>query len=105
MLYLIWYGCSLFELALYVHHLILEFSLENWDVVIPVFVKKMMHKKLVYQSPDDLIDGSKIANVKRAWRTSVAHQITEAHQPSADEIIEIVAQLIKMYLPNDKPLK
>ncbi|MBJ7879610.1 nucleotidyl transferase AbiEii/AbiGii toxin family protein [Gelidibacter salicanalis] len=85
------------------YHLTQEFSKEKWEMVIPIFIKKMMHKKLDYQSPDDLIDDSKIANVKRAWRTSVAHQITEAHQPSAEEIIEIVAQRIKMYLPNDKP--
>lgn len=73
-------------------------------MVIPIFIKKMMHKKLEYQSPDDLIDGSKITNVKRAWRTSVAHQITEAHLAQT-KITEIVADGIKMYLPNDKTLK
>jgi hypothetical protein len=55
---------------------------------------------LEYKSPDDLIDNSKIANVKRAWKTSVSHQIKKGHQPEADEIIETVAQSIKTHLPN-----
>lgn len=84
------------------YHLTQEFSKEDWELVVPVFIKKMKHKKLEYHSPDDLIDDSKLANVKRAWKTSVAHQITQVHQPIADEIIESVAQLIKKYLPNDK---
>ena len=58
----------------------------------------MEHKNLEYQSPEDLIDKSKLINVKRAWKTSVAHQITEGHQPEADEIIETVAERIKQYL-------
>lgn len=62
----------------------------------------MAHKNLEYQYPEDLIVDSKIANVKRAWKTSVAHQITEGHQPEADEIIGVVAQRIKTHLPNSK---
>lgn len=81
-------------------HLTKEFSKEDWETVTPIFLKKMVHKNLEYHSPNDLIDDSKIANVKRAWKTSVAHQIKEGHQPEADEIIEVVAQSIKIYLPN-----
>lgn len=84
------------------YHLTQKFSKENWETVIPVFLKKMAHKNLEYQSPDDLIDDSKITNVKRAWKTSVAHQITVGHQPEADEIIEAVVQRIKKYLPNSE---
>lgn len=67
--------------------------------MIPVFLEKMKYKKLEYTSPNDLIHERKLDNVKRAWKNSVAHQITEAHQPEADEIIEFVAQQIVRYLP------
>jgi len=75
-----------------------KFSRKDWETIIPIFLKKMQHKNLEYQSWEDLIDSSKVVNVKRAWKTSVAHQITEGHQPEADEIIETVAERIKTYL-------
>jgi predicted nucleotidyltransferase component of viral defense system len=83
-------------------HLTATFSKENWEAVIPVFLKKMDHKKLTYQSPEDLIDAYKLENVARAWKTSVAHQIKEGHQPEAEQIIKTVAERIKTYLPNGK---
>lgn len=82
------------------YHLTEKFSQKDWEMVVPIFLQKMEHKNLEYQSPEDLIAGSKLLNVKRAWKTSVAHQITEGYQPEADEIIEKVAQFIKKYLPN-----
>lgn len=81
------------------YHLTETFSKEDWETVIPTFLKKMSHKNIVYKSPEDLIDASKIANIIRAWKTSVAHQIKEGHQPEASEIIETVAQRIKTHLP------
>lgn len=83
-------------------HLTQKFLKEDWESIIPVFLKKMAHKKLEYKSLEDLIDDSKLKNVKRAWQNSVAHQIQEGHQPDADEIIETVAERIKTYLPNGK---
>lgn len=82
------------------YHLTQDFSKENWTTIVPVFLKKMEHKNLEYHSSKDLINDSKLTNVKRAWKTSVAHQIKEGHQPEADEIIETVARRIKTYLPN-----
>lgn len=79
-------------------HLTEKFSKKDWETIIPIFLKKMEHKNLVYQSPEDLIDESKLINVKRAWKTSVAHQIPEGHQSEGDEIIETVVERIKAYL-------
>ncbi|MCX2681051.1 nucleotidyl transferase AbiEii/AbiGii toxin family protein [Galbibacter sp. EGI 63066] len=84
------------------YHLTKKFTKEDWQTVLPIFLKKMERKNLAYQSPEDLIDESKLINVKRAWKTSVAHQITEGDQPEADEIIGTVAKQIKTYLPNGK---
>ncbi|WP_339916436.1 nucleotidyl transferase AbiEii/AbiGii toxin family protein [Yeosuana marina] len=81
-------------------HLTKNFSKEDWETVSPTFLKKMEHKNIEYKSSDDLIDDSKIANVKRAWKTSVSHQIKKGHQPEADEIIETVAKSLKAHLPN-----
>jgi predicted nucleotidyltransferase component of viral defense system len=80
------------------YYLTQGFSKTNWETIAPVFKQKMEHKKLKYRSPKDLIDESKLANVERAWKTSVAHQIKEGHQPEASEIIETVAQRIKTNL-------
>lgn len=81
------------------YNLTQNFSERDWEHIIPIFLKKMEHKKLEYNSPDDLIDDSKLTNVKRAWKTSVAHQIKDGYQPEADEIIETVAKRIKTFLP------
>lgn len=82
------------------YYLTQKFAEEDWERVIPIFLKKMEHKNLDYKSPEDLIDESKLTNVKRAWKTSVAHQIKKGHQPTEDIIIETVANRIKTYLPN-----
>lgn len=58
----------------------------------------MEHKNLEYKSPEDLIVDSKLINVTRAWKTSVAHQVKTEIEPEADEIIESVAQRIRKYL-------
>lgn len=84
------------------YHLTQSFTKEDWKVVIPVFLQKMEHKQLTYKSPTDLINASKLKTVKRAWKTSIAHQINIAHQPDADEIIETVAERIKINLPHGK---
>lgn len=76
-----------------------DFSKSDWDTIIPIFLKKMQHKNLEYNSPEDLIDESKLINVKRAWKTSVAHQVNPGTQPEPDYIIEAVAQRIRRYLP------
>jgi predicted nucleotidyltransferase component of viral defense system len=71
---------------------------EDWEIIVPTFLKKMAHKGLEFHSFKDLIDDGKISNVKRAWKTSIAHQI----QPdmNAEKIIDGVVQLIKRHLPN-----
>lgn len=84
------------------YHLTQDFSKDDWETVIPIFMKKMEHKKLEYRSADDLIDQSKLKNVKRAWKTSIAHQIIEGRQPDADEIIHTVVARIKTYLPHSQ---
>jgi len=84
------------------YHLTQDFTTENWKNIKSIFLKKMKHKNLEYQSPDDLIDASKLENVVRAWKTSVAHQIKEGHQPEAEQIIKTVAERIKTHLPHGK---
>lgn len=48
------------------YHLTRGFSKKDWEAIIPIFRKKMKHKHLKYNSPDDLINDSKITNVKGA---------------------------------------
>lgn len=83
------------------YHLTQKFSKKDWERIIPLFLKKMEHKNLPYTNPSDLVDDTKIANVKRAWRTSVAHQITEDHIPGADEIISEVVKNIEIFFPSE----
>ncbi|WP_108424569.1 nucleotidyl transferase AbiEii/AbiGii toxin family protein [Flagellimonas amoyensis] len=54
------------------YHLTQEFSERDWKRITPIFLIKMEHKKLPYNSPSDLVDEAKITNVKRAWKSSVA---------------------------------
>lgn len=83
------------------YHLTQKFTKKDWERIAPLFLKKMEHKNLPYTNPSDLVDDTKIANVKRAWRTSVAHQITEVHIPGADEIISEVVKNIEIFFPSE----
>ena len=80
------------------YHLTQDFNKADWKNIKPIFLKKMEHKNLEYKSPEDLIDDSKLANVERAWKNSVEHQIKKGHQPEAKEIIKTVAERIKTHL-------
>lgn len=84
------------------YYLTNNYTAQDWEEVVPLFLRKMKHKKLSYTSPDDLITEKKLLNVARAWNTSVAHQIQVEHQPSANEIIKSTAKRIKKYLPDGK---
>ena len=80
------------------YHLTQDFTKADWNNIKPIFLKKMEHKNLEYKSSEDLIDDSKLANVERAWKNSVEHQIKKGHQPEAKAIIKTVAEHIKTYL-------
>jgi len=80
------------------YYLTQEFTKEDWQNIKPIFLKKMKHKNLAYQSSNDLIDASKLINAERAWKTSIEHQIKKGHQPGAIEIIKSVEEHIKTYL-------
>lgn len=81
------------------YYLTEHYTSRDWEELIPIFLKKMEHKELSYNSPEDLIDEQKLLNVERAWKTSVAHQIHAEHQPEAAEIIKSTAKRIKKHLP------
>ncbi|MCF6168003.1 nucleotidyl transferase AbiEii/AbiGii toxin family protein [Lutibacter sp.] len=80
------------------YYLTNNFSKQDWETVKPLFLKKMKHKNLKYKAPRDLITEEKLITVERAWQASVAHQITNNHQPTSKEIIEIVAKRIQTNL-------
>lgn len=84
------------------YHLTQDFLKEDWRKVIPIFLKKMKYKNLEYKSPNDLIDDTKLINVKRAWKTSIAHQIREGDQLDADIIVETIAERIRTCLINNE---
>ncbi len=79
-------------------HLNKQLTGKDWETIVPVFMQKMEFKNLSYQYHSDLLDDDKIRNVKRAWKTSIAHQINT--ERNADDIIESVVQLIKTHVPN-----
>jgi len=79
-------------------HLSKQLTGKDWMTIVPVFIQKMEFKNLSYRYHSDLIDDDKIRNVKRAWKTSIAHQINT--ERNADDIIESVVQLIKTHVPN-----
>lgn len=83
-----------------IYYLTKDYSKNDWDRIVPVFLEKMKHKNLEYNSPEDLIDDLKINNVKRAWKSSIAHQLGHESQFQPDEIIQSVVNNIKKYLPN-----
>lgn len=80
-----------------IYHLTKMFSEEDWDRLSPVFLKKMKHKNLTYKNPEDLIGESKISNVIRAWKSSIAHQVKNDNEVRSDEIVREVVRNIKKH--------
>lgn len=80
------------------YHLTQNFKKEDWEYIKPIFLRKMEHKNLEYNTPEDLIHDSKLVNAERAWKASVEHQIKQGQQPEVKEIINTVAKRIKIYL-------
>lgn len=78
-----------------IYHLTNGFSENDWRDVYPVFIAKMNHKNIAYESPSDLIPQTTLEKAKRAWKTSLAHQITDEQPLNPDKIIEIVSTRIK----------
>jgi len=77
------------------YHLTNSFAIKDWQSVKPVFVKKMKHKGFIYTGPEQLIEASSIKKVRKAWQSSIAHQINFNDIDSPDVIINGVISRIE----------
>ena len=66
----------------------------------PLFVKKMKHKGLLYTGPQQLIEEPSIKKVRKAWQSSIAHQINFNDVDSPDVMINEVIRRIEDNLSN-----
>ena len=80
------------------YHLTGSYTVDDWAMIKPIFIEKMTHKNIEYQGPQQLVSPSAIEKVHRAWRKSIAHQVSSDLETSAGEMIEEVRKRIINYL-------
>lgn len=68
---------------------------KEWNSVKNLFLCKMDHKNISYKGPDQLVNEKNLNLVKKAWHSSITHQIDPDSIPSRDTIIEKVRDRIK----------
>ena len=75
-----------------IYQLTREYTGSQWDEVKGFFFKKMQHKQLVFIGPEQLVDEDSLDKVRKAWPTSLGHQVYEGIDP--EEIITYVYKTI-----------
>ncbi len=78
-----------------IFHLTHDFTSKDWQVVKPVFIEKMNHKGFQYTGPHQLINETSLKTVRKAWHSSIAHQINIHAADSPDVIITEVIRKIQ----------
>jgi predicted nucleotidyltransferase component of viral defense system len=63
---------------------------DEWAEIKGFFLKKMEHKNLEYNGAGQLVSEQSLKNVKRAWNSSIAHQINTENEIQADDVIDEV---------------
>jgi predicted nucleotidyltransferase component of viral defense system len=76
------------------YHLTTDLDDNIWQKIRELFLQKMEHKNIEYRGPEQLVKEKHITTVKKAWQSSIAHQIDPDTLPSADEIIDEVRNRI-----------
>jgi len=69
-----------------------------WIKIKELLIKKMKHKGIEYRGPDQFVDNKTITHVRKAWETSIAHQVDSSNMPSPSVIINEVKERIEEYL-------
>ena len=80
------------------YHLTNELDDNIWQNIKDLFLQKMEHKNIEYLGPEQLVKKKHIAAVKKAWQSSIAHQVDQHILPSADRIITKVRNRIINHL-------
>lgn len=73
-----------------IYFLTKDFTNKDWKAVFPVFLKKMEHKNFGYKEPGDILSEDKLIQVKRAWKSSISHQLRADRELIPEEIIDSV---------------
>ncbi len=77
-----------------IYHLTQGFVVKDWQIVKPLFIQKMKHKGFIYTGPQQLIEEPSIKKVRKAWQSSIAHQINFDDVDSPDVIInEVISRI------------
>ncbi|MEO6130902.1 MAG: nucleotidyl transferase AbiEii/AbiGii toxin family protein, partial [Saprospiraceae bacterium] len=77
-----------------IYNLTQDFNPADWQNIKPLFLKKMAYKEIPYQGPEQLVEPVSIERVRKAWNTSLKHQINGNQNINADEIITAVKNRI-----------
>lgn len=72
-----------------------DYTSKDWQRVKLLFLKKMEHKQILYSGAEQLITKESVQKVRKAWKTSVAHQISDEINRTSDEMIDEVIKRIK----------
>jgi len=78
-----------------IYYLTSGFKVKDWQIVKHLFIQKMKHKGFVYDGPQQLTEEPSIKKVRKAWLSSISHQINFDDIGSPDMIINEVIRRIE----------
>jgi predicted nucleotidyltransferase component of viral defense system len=58
-----------------IYQLTLEYSDSEWAEMRPIFFKKLEHKQINFEGPDQLVNVDRMEKVRKSWKASLDHQI------------------------------
>lgn len=77
------------------YYLTNDFTSKDWQSVKSLFLKKMEHKQILYSGVEQLVAKESVQKVRKTWKTSVAHQISNEINRTSDEMIDEVIKRIQ----------
>lgn len=78
-----------------IYMLIPEFSDADWSEIKAAFLKKVHFKNKVYEGVNQLLDEYNLTHVKKAWDSSLAHQMPVEDLPDFDTSIKTILQVLR----------
>jgi predicted nucleotidyltransferase component of viral defense system len=73
-----------------IYNLTQDFKTSDWLRIKPLFLQKMSYKEIEYGGPNQLVEPESIERVCKAWNASLAYQMDQNLDITAEEIIETV---------------
>ena len=75
-----------------------SFNNEDWKAIKSAFLEKIKFKELEYKNVEQLINPESIKIIKKAWASSLQHQVSEENLPNLDDVVSKLTEIFNKNL-------